>query len=129
MSLDVLINRFLDDRAALEPDELDALIAGLRAEPARAAQLREQLVIDDHLAQKMTVDRRNFLAQVEQRIADFERSEEEIDSQVAELRELATKEFERPVALVGQFDLGPGRPGLVARGPCGWLLSRAAVAP
>jgi len=93
---DVLVNRFLDDRSELAPDELDKLIAGLRAEPARAAALREHLIVDDLLAQKLTVDRRNFLAQVEQRIADFERSEDEIDNQVAELRELATTQFERP---------------------------------
>ncbi len=91
--LDLLVNRFLDDRAALAPEEVDALIDGLRAEPARAVALREQLVVDDLLAQKLTVDRLNFLAQVEQRIADFERSEAELDDQVAELRELATREY------------------------------------
>jgi ferric-dicitrate binding protein FerR (iron transport regulator) len=92
-SLDTLVNRYLDDRAELAPDELDKLVAGLRAEPARAVALREQLMVDDLLAQKLTVDRRNFLAQVEQRLADFERSEAEIDDQVAELRELATQEY------------------------------------
>jgi Concanavalin A-like lectin/glucanases superfamily/FecR protein len=95
-TLETLINRFLDDRSELAPAELDELIAGLRAEPARAAAVREQLIVDDLLAQKMTVDRRNFLAQVQQRIADFERSENEIDNQVAELHELATARFERP---------------------------------
>jgi hypothetical protein len=99
--LDVLINRFLDDRSELSPDELDELIAGLRAEPARAATLREQLIVDDLVAQKLTVDRRNFLAQVEQRIADFERSEDEIDSQVAELHELAASQYERPSSWSG----------------------------
>ncbi|MCI0357403.1 MAG: FecR domain-containing protein [Planctomycetaceae bacterium] len=94
--LEILINRFLDDRSELAPAELDELIAGLRAEPDRAVQLREQLVVDDLLAQKMTVDRRNFMAQVQQRIADFERTEDEIDNQVSELRELATAQFERP---------------------------------
>jgi len=92
-NLETLINRFLDDRAELPAEELDALIAGLLAEPGRAVALREQLVVDDLLAQKLTVDRRNFLAQVEQRLADFERAEAEIDDQVAELRELATQSF------------------------------------
>jgi hypothetical protein len=108
-TLDSLIERFLDDRAALAPDDLDALIAGLKAEPARAVALREHLMIDDLLAQKLTVDRRNFLAQVEQRIADFERSEAEIDEQVAELRELATQAY-----VTSQRD-GPARGLLAAR--------------
>ena len=88
--LDVLIHRFLDDQRELSLDDLDALIEGLRAEPARAVELREQLLVDDLVAQKLTLDRRNFLAQVEQRIADFERAEDEIDQQVAELHSLAS---------------------------------------
>jgi len=99
--LEVLINRFLDDRSELAPDEFDELIAGLRAEPAQAAELREQLVVDDLLAQKLTIDRRDFLAQVEQRLADYERSENEIDNQVAELRELATRHYEGPSSWSG----------------------------
>ncbi|MEX2175394.1 MAG: FecR domain-containing protein [Pirellulaceae bacterium] len=95
---DVLTYRFLDDAGELSPDELDRLIAGLRAEPSRAVLLREQLVVDDLLAQKLTLDRRNFLAQVEQRIADYEQSEDEIDSQVAELRELATIQLQQTAA-------------------------------
>ncbi len=91
--IDVLVNRFLDDRAALGPVELESLIDGLRAQPAWAVALREQLVVDDLLAQKLTLDRRNFLAQIDQRIADFERAEADIDDQVAELRELATQEY------------------------------------
>jgi ferric-dicitrate binding protein FerR (iron transport regulator) len=95
--LEALINRFLNDQSELSADEFDELIAGLRAEPARAVSLRQQLVVDDLLAQKLTVDRRNFLAQVGQRIADYERNEQEIDSHVVELRELAAAEIERPV--------------------------------
>ena len=72
MSLDDLTNRYLDDRSALSPVELNELIAHLRAEPARAASLREQLLLDDLLAQKLAVDRRDFAAQIAQRIADFE---------------------------------------------------------
>lgn len=90
LSLNELIQKYLDDQRELSSDELDALIAGLRAEPARAVELREQLLVDDLLAQKLTLDRRNFRAQVEQRIADFERAEDEIDRQVAELHSLAS---------------------------------------
>jgi ferric-dicitrate binding protein FerR (iron transport regulator) len=95
--LDALQNRFLDDQSDLSPDEFDELIAGLKADPARAASLRQQLVVDDLLAQKLTVDRRNFLAQVEQRISDHQRNEQEIDSQVVELHAMAAAEIERPV--------------------------------
>jgi ferric-dicitrate binding protein FerR (iron transport regulator) len=98
MALNELIHRFLENQAELSPEDFDALIAGLREQPGRAAALREQLMVDCLLAQKLSLDRRNFLAQVEQRIADYERSEEEIDSQVVELRELAAAEIERPAA-------------------------------
>ncbi|MDX1946162.1 MAG: FecR domain-containing protein [Pirellulaceae bacterium] len=96
MSLESLIERFVDDREQLAPEELDALVEGLRADPARAAELREQLVIDDLVAQKLAVDRRNFLAQVEQRIADFQRTQAEIDDQVSDLRALAEAEIQHP---------------------------------
>jgi hypothetical protein len=96
MSPETLIHRYLDDRSGLEPAELDELIALLKAEPARAVALREQLLLDDLLAQKLSVDRRNFPAQVGQRIADYHRGEQEMDNQVSDLRELAEREFEKP---------------------------------
>jgi ferric-dicitrate binding protein FerR (iron transport regulator) len=97
-TLDSLVKRFIDDQSDLSPDELDSLIAGLRAEPARAVALREQFVVDFLLAEKLTLDRGNFLAQVEQRIADHQAAEEEIDAQVLELRDLAAAEIELPAA-------------------------------
>ena len=96
MSAESLIHRYLDDRSGLEAAELDELIALLKAEPARAVALREQLLLDDLLAQKLSVDRRNFPAQVGQRIADYERGQEEMDNQVSDLRALAESEFEKP---------------------------------
>jgi ferric-dicitrate binding protein FerR (iron transport regulator) len=96
-----LIDRYLDDREALSADELDDLIEQLRDQPALAAELRDQLVLDDLLAQKLAVDRRNFQAQVGQRIADYEEGQEELDQQVQELRELAEAELERPQAWSG----------------------------
>ncbi|HEX5103804.1 MAG TPA: LamG-like jellyroll fold domain-containing protein [Pirellulaceae bacterium] len=96
-----LIHRYLDDRSSLDAAELDELIALLRAEPARAAALREQLLLDDLLAQKLAVDRRIFQAQVGQRIADFHRGQAEMDDQVSELRALAESEFERPTTWSG----------------------------
>ena len=95
-AIDSLIHRYLDDRQGLAEDEIDALVAGLRADPARAIELREQLLLDDLVSQKLAGDRLNFLAQVGQRIADFERGEEEIDSHVVELRAMAEGEILAP---------------------------------
>jgi hypothetical protein len=134
---DDLINRYLEDRLALSAVELDELIALLKAQPARAAAVCEQLILDDLLAQKLAVDRRNFPAQVAQRLADFERGQQELDEQVSELRQLAEAEIERPqtwsgnspwvkyvLALAAAGLIGgvffvtqwlPGRPQLVAK--------------
>lgn len=101
MTADSLLHRYLDDRASLGEDELDQLIALLKAEPAQAVTLREQLILDDLVAQKLSVDRRNFPAQVGQRIADYERGQEEINTQVADLRALAETEIERPTPWTG----------------------------
>jgi hypothetical protein len=90
--IDSLAQRYLDDRSALSDRELDALISALKADAEFAAKLREQLLLDDLLAQKLTLDRRNFVAQVEQRIADLGRGHNEIDRQTADLRSLAAAE-------------------------------------
>lgn len=90
---DALMKRFVEDRSSLEPDELDCLIDALRAQPALAVEVHTQLLLDDLLAQKLAIDRRDFLAQVGQRIGDFEQGEEEIFSQVSELRALAEAEL------------------------------------
>ncbi len=96
--VDQLMKRYVEDRTSLDPDELDQLIAALRAQPALAIEVHTQLLLDDLLAQKLAVDRRNFLAQVGQRIGDFEQGEEEIYNQVSELRALAEAELvEKPV--------------------------------
>lgn len=89
---DSLAQRFLDDRSGLTEAELDSLIATLRADADFAVKLREQLLLDDLLAQKMTLDRRNFVAQVEQRIADLGRAPSELSRQTADLRSLAAAE-------------------------------------
>src|SRR6266576_758317 len=90
--LDLLVQRYLEDRSSLAAGELDELIAGLRADPELALSLRDQLLLDDLLAQKFTLDRRNFVAQVGQRIADFERVHEDLNQQVADLRSMAAAE-------------------------------------
>ncbi|MCE9526021.1 MAG: FecR domain-containing protein [Planctomycetales bacterium] len=92
-----LIHRFLEDPAGLAEAELEQLIAHLRAEPAKAVELREQLIIDDLLGQKLAVDRKNFTIMVQQRLADFEKGEEEKYDQVADLRAIAEAEIEKTV--------------------------------
>ncbi len=105
--VDVLIKQYVEDRGSLAPEELDRLIEALRAQPALAIELRTQLLVDDLLAQKLALDRRNFLAQVGQRIGDFEQGEEEIYSQVSELRALAEAELvERPKSAGGTWKVG-----------------------
>ncbi len=89
---DFLMHRYLEDRSSLTADELDEFIAGLRADPELAANLRDQLLLDDLLAQKLALDRRNFVAQVEQRIADLACGSQALDAQTADLRSLAAAE-------------------------------------
>jgi hypothetical protein len=92
-----LIHRFLEDPTSLSESDLEQLIAHLRAEPAKAVELRGQLMVDDLLGQKLAVDRKNFIIMVQQRLADFERGEEEAYNQVADLRAIAEAEIEKSV--------------------------------
>ena len=92
-----LIHRFLEDPASLPEADLEQLIAYLRAEPGKAVELREQLILDDLLGQKLAVDRKNFIIMVQQRLTDFERGEEEVYNQVADLRAIAEAEIENKV--------------------------------
>lgn len=92
-----LIHRFLEDPASLAEEDLDRLVALLREHPHRAVELREQLLLDDYLSQKLAIDRQNFFAQIEQRIADFERGQEEMYDHVAELRTIAEGEIDKPL--------------------------------
>jgi hypothetical protein len=94
--LDLLIHRYLEDRSSLTADELDNLVAHLRADDDLASRLHDQLLLDDLLAQKLTLDRRNFVAQVEQRIADLARGPTALSAQVADLSSLAAAE--KPVS-------------------------------
>ena len=88
-----LVARFLDDRESLADGELDTLLTALKEEPELAVALKEQLLLDELLCQRLGVDRQNFLAKVRQRVHDAERGEDELVKEVAELRALAAKEF------------------------------------
>ena len=76
-NIETLVERFLDDRDLLSEEELDALVAAAKDDSSIAATLKDQLVIDELLAQSMAVDRRDFVAQVAQRIRDGESSPDE----------------------------------------------------
>ncbi|HUE71797.1 MAG TPA: FecR domain-containing protein [Pirellulaceae bacterium] len=93
-----LVHRFLEDPSGLEQAEFDGLVTYLREHPLRAVELREQLLLDDYLSQKLAIDRQNFFAQIEQRIADFERGQEEMFDHVAELRAIAEGEIDKPLS-------------------------------
>ena len=92
--VDKLIERFLDDRESLGESQLAALLEALDQTPELASELKSQLMVDELLAQRLTVDRQNFMAQVEQRVADHLQGEGALDAQVAELRTLATYQYD-----------------------------------
>ena len=84
-----LLRRFVDDRDGLQEHEYAQLAEAVRQSPELALQLRDQLIIDDVLSQRLAIDRRHFDAQVQQRIADHLRGEDELNQQADDLRSLA----------------------------------------
>ena len=90
-----LLNAFLDDRDSLDEGQWAALADALARDPQLAGTLKEQLLLDEFLGQKLAVDRRDFPAQVRQRVRDFERGELELSRHVNEMRLLAAEEFSR----------------------------------
>jgi ferric-dicitrate binding protein FerR (iron transport regulator) len=66
-----IIRRFIEDREGLADEEMATLVATLRASPQLAAELKEQLLVDDLLAQNLDLTRWRFLAQMDQRIRDL----------------------------------------------------------
>ncbi|HEV7279510.1 MAG TPA: FecR domain-containing protein [Pirellulaceae bacterium] len=91
---ETLVRRYLDDRDSLSDRETLALARWLEADPSRVAELRGDLVLDELLAQKFAVDRRNFPAQVRQRVSDWLRGEQTLDTRAAELRALAAGQLQ-----------------------------------
>ena len=71
-STDQLIQQFVEDPDRLSKEELASLAAALDAGPNLARELKEQLILEELLAQAISVDRLNFEAQVHQRIRDRE---------------------------------------------------------
>lgn len=90
-----LLHRFVEDRDALSEQEYAQLTEAVKGSPELAAQLRDQLTIDEALSQRLAIDRRQFDAQVQQRIADHLRGEDELNQQADELRSLALARLDR----------------------------------
>lgn len=65
-----LMRRFVEDRESLSNEEMEALIAALRSQPELALELKDQLVVDELLAQWRDLTRWHFLRQVDQRLRD-----------------------------------------------------------
>jgi ferric-dicitrate binding protein FerR (iron transport regulator) len=122
-----LTARFIDDRDSLSSEDFERMLEGLRGEPQLVVELRDQLMTDDLLWQKLGVDRHNFHAQVEQRISDYDQRQEDVFNQVAELRAVAQSELERPRKRPGQpawvwWSLGVSCLALLALSySAGWL--------
>ena len=66
------IHTYVDDPDAVSEADLGKLVSGLRDEPGLAEQVREQLIVNELLGQHLALDRRDFVAQVQQRIRDLE---------------------------------------------------------
>lgn len=98
---DLLIARYVEDRESLSAGEMDALLSAVRNSPELLVRLRQQLQVDEAISQRLAVDRRNFAAQVDQRVRDLNRGDEELYRQVQELRALVSRDLEmQPAAVV-----------------------------
>jgi hypothetical protein len=93
-----VIDKYLEDRSGLTEDEMGLLINALQVDRKLAGEVKEQLLLDEMLRQKLVADRRHFSAQVDQRLRDYESGEILFESKTIELQE----QVER--ALIGNFD-------------------------
>lgn len=89
-----VVERFVDDRDGLSDKELEALVDRLRENPELAAELKEQLLLNELLSQRFAVDRRSFVAQIDQRVRDFDAGEDVLSRQVESLRSIAEGELD-----------------------------------
>ena len=65
-----LMQQYVEDRDSLADEELETLLAALRGSPQMALELKDQLILDDLLAQRLDLTRWHFLPQVDQRVRD-----------------------------------------------------------
>lgn len=66
--IDLLIQQFLDERDAVTDADLARIVSAVEARPALGELLKEQLVLDELLAQQFLGDQQDFVNRVESRL-------------------------------------------------------------
>ena len=92
-----VIDKYLEDRGGLTEDEMGGLINALQVDRNLAVRVKEQMLLDEMLRQKLAADGRHFSAQVAQRIRDHQSGELGFEHKTVELHE----QIER--ALIGDI--------------------------
>lgn len=82
--LESIVEKFIDDPESLDEKELTALLEALKKDPGLVRELKENLGIDHLLSSSKNVFRRDFPAQVDQRLRDL-RNSPRIDSLLPKL--------------------------------------------
>jgi len=67
-SIESVMQRFLENRDGLTDGEFQFLLETLRSQPQLAEQLKDQLLMDEQLAQQFHINRQDFLSQFEKRL-------------------------------------------------------------
>jgi FecR protein len=89
-----IAQRWVDDQTSLTDEDWLRLVESCRASPELVRLLHEQLQTEDRLSRLLAGDRQQFLRQVEQRVADYLRGDDELTRQAAELRALALARYQ-----------------------------------
>jgi ferric-dicitrate binding protein FerR (iron transport regulator) len=88
-----LIQQFVDDRDSLSEDQLQLLVEQLEENAQHAIELKEQLILNELVSQRLGIDRNDFLAQMQQRVRDCDAGEEVLTEQIESLRSIADEEL------------------------------------
>ncbi len=112
--LETLMQRFLEDRDSLDEQELAALLHALEQSPDAARRLKEQLLIDHLLTERLAVDRGGFPNQVRQRLRDLDTGEAELTRQVDAMQRLATQQVRQYRRRIGLARIARGAAVLAA---------------
>jgi hypothetical protein len=84
-----LLRQYVDDADSLSERDWSDLLEAVEKTPALLTQLREQFAIDELLSQRFGQHRGDFALQVDQRIADITRGNDDLSRQVDEIHQLA----------------------------------------
>ena len=93
-AINQIIENYLDDPEKVSDEEMALLLAALGKNTTLAVEVKDQLMVNELLAQRYGVDRQDFMAQVDQRIRDYKTGEAELAEQVHDLRTIAEQELE-----------------------------------